>query len=312
VESLPADTSDNEYLYGRALYPAAPLSWLAPFCAFVCGALASGGWAWTGEHLLRLLLGLLLAGPLLGLAWAASTRTTPFGPAPVPTGRTVWRAVLDDDPPGDAAHATALCLPYTQPGSASQRLAHWLASASAWWQGARERLRRPLVELVVSTVFALAVAAQLGRQNLLLVATALFAVYVSTFWRGNWAAHLRPAVFLPLWLAWLLGHVAFGALRPASVLVAACYALTLCASLAHSQGQRALAWQVMPQVVVAATLVAIKQPLAAAVIALLATSNWLLFPMLGTQPGRERYFRALQTSLIASMLLAALALGYKP
>jgi hypothetical protein len=68
----------------------------------------------------------------------------------------------------------------------------------------------------------------------------------------------------------------------------------------------------MPQVVVAATLVAIKQPLAAAVIALLATSNWLLFPMLGTQPGRERYFRALQTSLIASMLLAALALGYKP
>jgi len=298
VETRQPNSLSNEYLYGQPLYPAAPLSWLAPLWSFLCGVAASGAWTWTGSGLLRLLLGLLLAGPLLGMAWAASTKTR-------------WRENLTDSPPGDTAANPIPALPYTLPRSASHRLVTWLSAVSAWWQQVKPHLSRPLLHLVVTTIFSLTVAAQLGQQSLVLTAAGLVLAYASGFGRERWGASLLVSVSAPLLLTWLLGHAIYDTLRPASVLIAAFFALTFHGCSALKQAHKGLAWQVAPQAAVVAGLVAIKQPVAATVVALLGTSGALLAPLLQTQPGREQYFRVLQLQLAASMFVAALALGYK-
>jgi hypothetical protein len=124
---------------------------------------------------------------------------------------------------------------------------------------------------------------------------------------------------VPLALAWLLGQAAFGTIRPVSVVVAAAFAMTLSASILlreqASQHSSALVWQVMPQIVVAACLVFVRQPLSAAAVALLVTPQLLLVPLLSSRghsaPARDRYFDSIQLPLLLSMILTALALGYR-
>jgi hypothetical protein len=293
----------NEYLYGRPFYPATPLSWLAPFWSFLCGAAASAAWAWTGSHLLRLLLGLLLVGPLLGLAWAASTRTG-------------WQEEAIDDPPDPTAQPSLVALPYTLPGSASHRLAEKWSMARSWWQQVEPRLGKPLVQLVGSTIFALTVAAQLGRQSLALSFVVLTVGYASGLARARWASTPIVSVSFPLLTAWLLGHAAYDALEPASAVAGVCFALVFYgASVLKDTSEplaAGLAWQVLPWAAAAVTLIAIKQPLIAATVALLATSQLLLVPLLEREGGHALYFRALQVQLAISMFLAASALGYTP
>ncbi len=300
----------NEYLYGRPLYPVAPLSWLAPLWSFICGVVASAAWTWTGGSLLRLLSGLLLVGPLLGIAWGASTRTK-------------WRRKPRSDAPGNIAQEPIPALPYTLPGSASHRLVTWLCAVSAWWQRVKPRLGRPLVQLVVGSLFSLTVAAQLGWQSLALTVVGLVVAYASGFGYRRWASSPLISVSVPLFLTWLLGHSAYSPLHPASVLVAASFALTFYGRSVLNQGLKessrgssllahGLLWQVVPQAAVAASLVAVRQPIVAAVAALLGTPQLLLASLLETQPGRQRYFRAVQFQVVMSMFLTALALGHKP
>ena len=293
----------NEYLYGRPFHPATPLSWLAPFWSFLCGAAASAAWAWTGSHLLRLLLGLLLVGPLLGLAWAASARTR-------------WQDEAMDDPADPTAQPSLVALPYTLPGSASHRLAEKWLMARGWWQQVEPRLGKPLVQLVGSTIFALTVAAQLGRQSLALGLLVLTVAYASGLARTRWASNRIVSVSFPMLTAWLLGHAAYDALDPASAFAGACFALVFygAAVLKDSSEPLAvgLAWQVLPWAAATVTLMAIKQPLIAATVALLGTSQLLLVPLLEREGGHALYFRALQLQLAISMFLAASALGYAP
>jgi hypothetical protein len=289
------------------LYPAAPLSWLAPLWFFLCGVAASGGWAWTGSNLLKLLLGLLLAGPLLGLAWGAVLSLLKG------SSTLIYRwASMADDPPANAASSTVAKLPYTLPGSASHRLARRLATVLAWWQQAKTDLQRPLLQMTVSTVFALAVAAQLGRASAGLTALGLLAAHASGLSQRHWGLSPAALVSLPLLLAWLLGHAVFSVLRPASAIVAASFALSLAGSFALYRGLKPLAWQIAPQVIAAASLVLVKQPVAAAVVALLGTPQLLLVSLLASPANRERYFSSVQFYLAASTFIAALALGYKP
>ncbi len=305
---------NNEYLYGQLLFPAAPLSWLAPLWAFLCGAVASAGWEWTSGHLLRALSGLLLVGPLLGTAWAANVRTH-------------WRATLRDSikhsatvdsadaPPGRHARA----LPYTLPGSISHRMAAWLSAASLRWQVLQPRLGRPLLQMSIGSLFAVTIAAQLGQWSLALTIISLSAAYAAGWGPWSWRSKQGVTIFVPVLTAWLLGHVSFGTPQPASGAAAASFAAAFYGfSSLHrwpEQLGKGLIWQIAAQMTVAATLVYVRQPIIAAAVALLATPQLLLIPLLEspavTRAGHGRYFRAVQLQMLLSMFLAAAALGYR-
>ena len=303
METRRSNSPSNEYLYGQPFYPATPLSWLAPLWSFVCGVAASAAWTWTGSHLLRLLSGLLLVGPLLGMAWAASTQTS-------------WREEPVDDPPDNTTQESIPALPYTLSGSAGHRLGTRLSTALTWWRQVEPRLGRPLLQLVGSTIFSLTVAAQLGQHTLALTIAVLVIAYASGFGRGPWASHPIASISFPLFTAWLLGHAVYNVPRPVSVLAAASFSLAFYGSSVLNKRlepvAKGLTWQVAPQVAAVASLIAVKQPVAAAVVALLGTPQLLLAPLLETEHGREQYFRAVQLHLVISMFLTALALGYKP
>ncbi len=304
---------NHEYLYGELLFPVSPLSWLAPLWAFLCGIAASAGWAWTSANLLRALSGLLLVGPLLGTAWAANVQTQ--------WGATLTSGMKHSDTTGSADpqpgwHAKAL--PYTLPGSSSHRLAVWLSAVSVRWQALQHRLRRPLLQMAVSTLFALSVAAQLGRWSLALTTISLSIAYVAGWGPWHWSSNQLVTISTPLLVAWLLGHFSFGNPEPASMTTAACYAAAFYgfATLRRQREQlsKGLIWQTAAQLVVVATLIYVQQPLVAAAVALLATPQLLLLPLMEspavTRACDSRYFRAVQLQVLLSMLSAAAALGY--
>ena len=289
------DSTDVEYLYGRALYPAGPLSWLAPLWALVCGALASGATTWGLESMLRWMLGLLLVGPLLGIVWALGAHVAWPSPADLPPGEHI-RPVRK--------------LPFTQPGSPSSRLSRWIALTQAQWDTVRPVLARPALQLAVSTLGALVVAAQLGRQPFFVTATQLAIVYLSVLTQKRWASNLLFSVALPVFLAWLLGHSLYHSLTIATVVVGASFALALYAHNRLSESRPGLLWLSLAQALTCSALVFIKQPVVAAIVGLLATLQFLLLPLLESEQGRHTYFSAVQVHLVASMILSALALGY--
>jgi hypothetical protein len=303
VKSSRPNSLIAEYLYGQPLYPAAPLSWLLPWWSFLCGVAASAAWHASAGHILRLLSGCFVAGPLLGTAWAACTRNE-------------WREQLPDDPRGNANGKAVTSLPYTLPGSASAALSARLSALGSWWQRVEPRLGRPLVQLATSTVFALALAAQLGQQSLVVALASLVVAYVSGLLGPRWAHDPVVSPTLSVLGAWLLGHAAYAQITPLSALAALGFSLAIgCLSALNrrrgSVGQNAL-WLAVPWAAAVASLIGVMQPVAAALVALLVTPPLLLAPLLETDLGRAQYFRTVQLPLAASMIIAALALGYTP
>jgi hypothetical protein len=243
----------------------------------------------------------LLAGPLLGTAWAAATRNG-------------WREDVPDDPPGESEVVASL--PYTLPGSASAALSARLSALAGWWQRVEPRLGRPLVQLAVSAVFALAVAAQLGGQSLAIALASLLVAGGGGLLRPRWTRHAVVSHALPVLGAWLLGHAAFAGIAPLSALAAVAFSWVVAglADLDRSPGsvaRKALS-TAAPWALAVSAVIAAMQPLAAALVALLGSLPLLLAPLLDSDGGRARYFRALQLALAVSMIAAALALGYTP
>jgi len=207
-------------------------------------------------------------------------------------------------------------LPYTLPGSASAALSARLATLGSWWQRVEARLSRPLAQLAMSTVFALAISAQLGGQCLMVTLASLLVAYASGLLRPAWSHNPLVTHALPVLGAWLLGHAAFARIVPLSALAAVGFSLVCgCLSAINrnlgSVGQNAL-WLVVPWAVALASLIGVMQPVAAAVVALLGSLFLLLAPLLETEPGRAQYFRTVQLPLAASMIATAMALGYTP
>lgn len=298
---MPANPESHERVPAgvQALYPVPPLSWLAPLWAYACGVTASSASSWTSRSLLLFLLGLLLVDPLLGTARRAS-------------GQIRFYRELAEDPPRNAAQKPIASIPYTLPGSASSQLASRLGVVSARLQRVAPELGTPLLQLTVSAVFSLAVAAELGQRTLVLATTALLCVYARSLVRERWAASPMMDISLPILLTWLIGHAAYAAIRPGSALVAACFALALCGcSKAHQTG-KGLLCLLLPQVVAVIYFIVVRQPVTAAGVTLLASSQLLWAPLLQIPAGRTKYFRAVQLPLATSMLLAAWALGYGP
>jgi hypothetical protein len=125
----------------------------------------------------------------------------------------------------------------------------------------------------------------------------------------------------PLWLAWQSGHAAFGALRLLPLLAGTCYAVTLQATIhlygASHQTVASLVAVLGSQVAAMSCLLLARQPLLAAATGMLITFQALLSPLVGLWqdatvcPSASDYVRAIQLPIMASMLLAALALGYR-
>ena len=300
METMPSSAlDDHEYLYGQAFYPVTPFSWLAPLWSFLCGVIASAAWAWTSNSVLRLFWGLLLTGPLLGTVWGAGTRIR-------------QHAQQGDCLPDGAEPKSIWALPYTLIGSTSYRFAARLCFLVTWWREAKPVVSRALVQWITGTVFALAVAAQLGQQSIAITALGLVMAYAVGFSRWQWIAH--PVIFIavPLCLAWLLGHAAFAVLNPLSIVVAVCFACVFYGCFITNQIDQGLIWQVMPQAVVIAVLLACNQPVVAAAVTLLGSPQLLLAQLLRTREQRGKYFQAIQWHVAVSMLLTALALRYKP
>lgn len=299
MESRPSGDVNNDHLYGRALYPAAPFSWLAPLWSFLCGVVASATWSWTSDSTLRLFLGLLLAGPLLGTVWAAS--------ACVRQQVAPW-----DYLPSDVESRSTFVLPYTIAGSMSYRLAMRLSLLAVWWQGAKLALGRTIAQWMVGVVFSLAVAAQLGQRSLVVVALGLVMAHIVGFVHGPRILRSLLSISVPLCFAWLLGHVVFATLHPMSALVAASFALVFFGCFMTSETSQGLIVQAVPQAVVVASLIACNEPMTAVAVALLASPQLLLAQLLKLPGQCGQYFRAIQWHLAVSMILTALALGHKP
>jgi hypothetical protein len=170
--------------------------------------------------------------------------------------------------------------------------------------------------LLGSTLFSLAVAAQLGQQSLALTVTGLAIAYASGFGRGRWASSPIVSISVPLFTAWLLGHAVYSTIHPISLLAAASFSFAFYGYYGLNQGLgtdvKGLAWPVVSQAAAVASLIVAMQPLAAAIVALLGTYSLLLAPLLETERGREQYFRAVQSQLAIGMFVTALALGYTP
>ena len=279
IDTKPTHSLISEYLYGQPLYPAAPFSWLAPWLAFVCGTAASASWEWTAGHLLRLLSGLLLAGPLLGTAWAASTQTE-------------WRerAILASS--ADRHKRSRPVLPYTCPGSQSATLSALLSRSWATWQQVKPWFSRPLLHLAGSSVFALVIAAQLGP-SCLFIAFAVLLIGYGAGWSRTWRANPMASAGIPLFAAWLLGHAAYSTLRPVPVLAAASFCLAFCSLSVlkerPSSPATGLVGHAVSWLIAVGSLVVVMQPIVAAAVGLLGSLPLLLAPLLETE--REQYFR---------------------
>jgi hypothetical protein len=168
----------------------------------------------------------------------------------------------------------------------------------------------PLLQLAVSTVFSLAVAAELGQGTLAITTAALLCAYARSLSRGRWAASQMMDISLPILLTWLIGHSMYAAIRAESVLAAACFALALCGcSQVHRTG-KGLLRLLLPQAVLVVYFIVIRQPLAVAGVTLFASSQLLWSTLLQMPAGRTKYFRAAQLPLMATMLLTAWTLGY--
>ncbi len=295
---------DNEYLYGYSFFPQSPLSWLAPWWSFACGVLASGAWRWDWASALRGLTGLLLACPLLGTAWAACVQHD-------------WRlqageADNSQPEPGDRV------LPYTLPDSPQSVLATELGRWMRWWSRVRTRLGTPLVRLLVAGGFSLVIALQIGSTSALLVACGL-AMAVSS--ASSLLARQRQSlsIWMPMLLTWLLGHTTFSALRLNSAVAGwGCAVILVGLSLLDQPdaarndrlGPPVSLWPAMGYMVLAAILLAAVQPLAAAVVVMLGTLP-LVMASARLKGDGPAFFGPIQWSVLATMLAAGLALGYR-
>jgi hypothetical protein len=313
----------------EAPYPVPPFSWLAPLWSYVCGVIASPaamGAASLGSYdaagrtasrfarestagsVLLFVLGLLLAGPLLGAARRASKQ--------IPSCRD-----LATDPPGDAPQKPFGSIPFTLPGSASDILTSWLGMVLARLQRVAREPGMALLRLAVSTVFSLAVAAELGQRTLVIATVALLCVYARCLIRERLAArHPRSVeegaasqvldVSLPILFTWLIGHATYASVPARSVLVATCFALCLGLCLQVYQTGKGLGRLLLPQAAVVVYLIMARQPVMATAVTLLASSQLLWSPLLHLPAGRTKFFRAMQLPLAMAMLLSAWTLRH--
>jgi hypothetical protein len=303
------------------LYPIRPLWSLGAGWAAVSGGLAVAGFPLSLVALLNLALVWLLADPVLGVIWDVGV-----GSGLSADQRGIWRRLISPRLPGTAAPVHLL--PYTQTGSPGYRLARHLGRLRRWW---RETLwpeaGREFATLFAGLVLAALLGAILGRDVLILVLVSVLLSWLATFsGRRDTAQDSTPGTIghrdiATLWhalgefgVAWLIGALAVGGPSQAAALLGICYTITYFGLIRGGRGFRLIG---ASQATAALLLAGLRHPMAAGAAAVLLLPQWGLHVWAarvemfsGLHPAIfDRYQRFVQPFVLASMLIAALAVG---
>ncbi len=281
--------------------------WLGPGWALLCGAVASTGLATRWDTLVSLLLGLLLVDPLLGTVWSV-----------VSSGGRLLASGGEGANPGQGTAGPGL--PYALPGSFGYRL---FAFLSRWYDAGRATLLSEegssLLSLLLGSLFALAIAATLGEAPFLITAVALVIAALRIGLSGaRELVHLALGSCVLAGLAWLTGYGAFCDLGAISsdwsllgkpFLWAATYAGVFHAYqlLSTQRVARGAALLNLAQIAGVIILVAVKQPIFAAIVGLLLLPQMLLQPLLVSIGDALWYLRRVQVFTLAAMMVMAAA-----
>lgn len=294
LDPLPPASALN--YFGRELYPASPLSWLAPLWYYGCGVLASGYWRSPDAAILPPLLGLVLVIPLLGTAWRGALAFSQ------------QRLSLQGVSSSDQAPAR-FQLPYMLPSSAGHRFTSALARIIYHWRNVRRLLELPLTELGVGCAGALVVAAFLGTPTLWVTLAGVVAALATAVASKAPADNTLATVTLPLLLCWLVALSLSGHFYALSVVPGLALALDGSALFAVERTGRGLLFQLAPQVLLVLCVLIAGRLLAGLVVGLSVFSQVLWAPALGAADQRRRYFQSLQVPWAIAMVVAALAVG---
>ena len=274
-------------------------AWLGSAWAALCGAVASGQMGLKAQPLLLLFLVLFLVDPILGGIWRLVLGTDWFAPL---SGSHLSRGEIP-----------LKSLPYTSPGSPGYRASRWLAGVLARWRrDFRPHLGTEFLSLILTLVMAVTLASLLGRQVALLTLVAFVLMAVVLFSsRQSGAISLSLRAILEWGLPWLMGHLAFGSLDWESVAFALVYTVTYYARFILLDGRRRTATRLLnsSQIVAVALLIIVKEPVLAGIAGLLLLPQLLLQPFLWRGEAEQWYLQRSQLWLMASMLIAALAIG---
>jgi chlorophyll/bacteriochlorophyll a synthase len=163
-----------------------PITWFGASWAFMCGAIASGATSWTLTDMARILIGIIMAGPIL----------------------TGFSQVINDyfDREVDAINEPDRPIP---------------SGKVSLTQVAVLTLLLGVLGLGLSSVLGFRVSHIAGLG--LVMATAYSAPPIRAK-RNGWAGNTLVAISYE-GLAWLAGHLAFGVLSPASIIIALLYSL---------------------------------------------------------------------------------------
>jgi hypothetical protein len=272
---------------------------LRPAWSALCGALASGGLALSGEPLLRLALLLFLVDVVWGGLWSALAATD-------------WATPLRRWQRWHHGSAVRF-LPYATPDGPAGRLALTWGHLRNWWKNLLQPTLGPtLAGLAMLLPLALVISGVLGAHPLLVTLVAITCLQFVFAWSGGDARPVPgPQALFEVALPWLAGHALFDRLTIPSVLLALGYALTYTGGLRLALGWPGLARWNLGQAVAVFVLLAGRQPIAAGIAGLLFLGQVLAQPGLfngetdDVQPAAARFLRFTQPWLMAAMLVAA-------
>lgn len=256
----PIEPPLDQELTPIALTPSVDATW-----AVLCGGIASGGWAWEGVALFRILAAWLVVDALLGcvLAQLAALKRAPVIESHVP------------EPVGQRP-----LIPYATIGSLGWQLGERLALYRDRWQTYTwPMLGRPAVTALAGVGIALVLGTYMGREMLAALAVYCLVMVGLTLVTGyDRAAFARWSRVGQIALAWGMGQLAWGVWRAGPFGLGILMALYIWAHTIQGQGQYAamrrfamLLWGI-----VIAILLAARQPIVAAVLATIALSEHLI------------------------------------
>lgn len=297
----------TQFVQGRLLVldvrTAGSRVWLGPAWAALCGAVASRQLAIDWHSVLPLFATLLVVDSFLGTAWsvAESDRWT------------VDEAEADN--PGREPGLPAL--PYTLPGSSSYRFRRFLTETISRWRTTLWPLwGSSVLDLTLSSAFALLVAALLGFGPLVLTIVALLVTVCRlVLLRSQQAGTLALGSCVLAGLPWLMGYAAFGQVTfstgrrgvMVALLLAGLYALAFYSYqlLSRERAARGAVLLNLAQAATAGVLVIQKQPILAGMVGLLLLPQVLLQGALVSGCDGMWYLRRVQVFTMGAMMAAA-------
>ena len=251
--------------------------------------------------LLTLALVWVLADPLLGSAWEM-----------IACRREVEARPLA--PTSDDAAQPVQWLPYAQPGSPAWRLAAWLSGHGIAERAQADSPPTPSPPAWVGAlVLALMVAGILGYVAIALVILSACLSWLAVRLGGGRVRDISSGLSMGVaalhavgifGIPWLIGGTAAGGVSLLAALIGACLTIVWAGILSSPFRLRLI---VGGQLAMVSLLVAVHQPLAAAVVGVASTAQWALASDGG--PSADRLRSAVQPFVLIGLIVAVLAVG---